>query len=198
MVADILQRACDAGHGVVPVGFVDDTPQLRGTSVLGLEVLGPVASLADVAHDAVIIAFGDNRVRRDLTERLLAAGEKFATAIHPTAIIAPSATIGEGTVICAGAMVGTRATIGRGAILNTRASVDHDSSLGDFAHVSAAGTVGAKTHIGEETLISLGASVISEMTVGARTIIGAGAVVVRPIPDDVVAFGVPARVRRRV
>ncbi|MEA2274291.1 MAG: hypothetical protein QOI98_2999, partial [Solirubrobacteraceae bacterium] len=66
--------------------------------------------------------------------------------------------------------------------------------LGDYAHVSAGGTVGANVRIGDETLIALSASVASERTVGARTIIGAGAVVVRDIPDDVIAFGVPARV----
>ncbi|MDQ3283828.1 MAG: acetyltransferase, partial [Acidobacteriota bacterium] len=90
-----------------------------------------------------------------------------------------------------------RAAIGRGVLLNTKASVDHDSVVGDFAHVSAGGTVGAKCTIGEETLIALGASVASDRTVGARTIIGAGAVVVRDIPDDVIAFGVPARVKSR-
>jgi acetyltransferase-like isoleucine patch superfamily enzyme len=87
-------------------------------------------------------------------------------------------------------------TAGCGVIINTRASVDHDSVVGDFAHVSAGATVGAQAHIGAETLIALGASITSRMTVGARTIVGSGAVVVAHIPDDVVAFGVPARIRR--
>jgi sugar O-acyltransferase (sialic acid O-acetyltransferase NeuD family) len=179
----------------VPIGFVDDTPGLAGTDVLGLPVLGPIASLRDVGHDAVIVALGDNRARRAMTERLLAGGERLATAIHPRACVAPSAIIGEGSVICAGAIVSPRVVIGRGIIINTKASVDHDSVVDDFAHVSAGATVGARTQIGAEALIALGATVISGMTVGARTIIGAGAVVVSPIPADVVAFGVPARIR---
>jgi acetyltransferase EpsM len=195
VVADILQRAHEAGSDAVPVGFVDDTPHLLGTAVLGLDVLAPIASLGDIAHDAVIVALGDNRARRAITERLLAAGERLATAIHPRACVAPSATIGEGSVIAAGATVTPRVVIGRGVIVNTNASVDHDSVVEDFAHISAGATVGGWAHIGAETLIALGASVTSRMTVGARTIIGGGAVVVAPIPDDVVAFGIPARIR---
>lgn len=195
VVADILQRAREAGSDAVPIGFVDDTPGLPGTFVLGLEVLGPFSSLEAIEHDAVIVAFGDNHVRRTLSERMVAAGERLATAIHPSATVAPSARIGEGSMICAGAVIAPRASLGRGVIINTRASVDHDSSVGDYGHVSAGAIVGAKTHIGAETLIAVGATVVSDLTVGARTIIGAGAAVVRPIPDDVVAFGVPARIR---
>jgi acetyltransferase EpsM len=196
IVADILQRAHDAGADAVPVAFVDDTPDLIGSAVLGIDVLGPVASLSGIAHDAVIVAFGDNEGRRAITERLLAAGERLATAIHPRACIAPSARIGEGSMICAGAIVSPRAVIGRGAIINTNASVDHDTVVGDFAHVSAGATVGAKCRIGAESLVALGASVVSGATIGARTIIGSGAAVVTNIPDDVVAFGVPARITR--
>ena len=195
IVADILQRAHEAGSDAVPIGFVDDTPGAVGTAVLGLDVLAPIAALKDTAHDAVIVALGDNHARRALTERLLAAGERLATAIHPRASIAPSATIGEGSMISAGAVVTPRAVIGRGVIINTNASVDHDSVVGDFAHVSAGATVGARCHIGAEALIAIGATVVSMMTVGARTIIGSGAVVVSPIPAGVVAFGVPARIR---
>ena len=196
VVADILQRAHEAGSDQVPVGFVDDTPHLLRTAVLGLDVLAPIASLGDIAHDAVIVALGDNGARRAMTERLLAAGERLATAIHPRACIAPSAIIGEGSVICAGAVVAPRVTAGRGVIINTRASVDHDSVVGDFAHVSAGATIGGMVQIGAEALIALGASIASRMAVGARTIVGSGAVVVSDIPDDVVALGVPARIRR--
>lgn len=195
VVADILQRAREAGSDAEPVGFVDDTPGLAGTDVLSLNVLGPVASLGDIEHDAVIVALGDNRARREMTERLLAAGERLATAIHPRASVAPSASIGEGSMISAGAVVTPRAAIGRGVILNTKSSVDHDSVVDDFAHVSAGATVGARCHIGAEALIALGATVVSGMTVGARTIAGSGAVVVADLPAGVVAFGVPARIR---
>ena len=188
VVADILQRAREAGSDAVPAGIV-------GTGVLGLDVLAPIASLADIGHEAVIVALGDNRARREMTERLLASGEQLASAIHPRACIAPSASIGEGSMISAGAIVTPRASIGRGVIVNTNASVDHDSVIDDFAHVSAGATVGARCRIGAEALIALGATVVSGMTVGARTIIGSGAAVVTHIPAGVVAFGVPARIR---
>ena len=185
IVADIVRGA---------VGFVDDVKE-PGTLVFGIPVLGSIASLATIEHDAVIVAIGDNRKRRELTERLVTAGERLATAIHPFTSIAPSATIGEGSMISAGAIVLPRAVIGRGVIVNTKGSVDHDSVVGDFAHVSAGATVGARCHIGAEALIAIGATVVSMMTVGAQTIIGSGAVVVAPIPAGVVAFGVPARIR---
>jgi sugar O-acyltransferase (sialic acid O-acetyltransferase NeuD family) len=194
-VADILQRAHEAGAPAVPMGFVDDTPELLGTTILGLPVLGVVDSLTTIPHDAIVVAIGDNRLRRIVTERLVAGGERLATAIHPFSSIAPTARIGEGSMISTGVLVQVRVTIGRGVMLSTKSSVDHDTVLDDFAHLSAGATVGGKVQIGGETLIALGASVTSGMKVGARTIIGAGSVVVRDIPDDVVAFGVPARVR---
>src|SRR5204862_8195833 len=94
----------------------------------------------------------------------------------------------------AGGILLPLAVVGRGVLLNTKSCVDHVSIVGDFAHVSAGATVGGEARTGEETLIALGASVISGRSVGARSVIGAGAVVVRDIPEDVTAFGVPARI----
>ena len=159
IVADILQRARDAGAPIAAIGFVDDTRSLGGSMILGLPVLGTIAALHTVEHDAIVVAVGDNRIRRAMTARLLAAGEQLATAVHPFASVAPSAHIGEGSMISAGAIVLPRATIGRGVLLNTKASVDHDSVVGDFAHIGPGATVGAHAQIGEEMLVALGASV---------------------------------------
>ena len=194
IVADILLRCREAGAPAIPAGFVDDTPGRAGSVIVGLPVLGTIASLASIAHDAIIVAIGDNRARRVITERLVTAGERLATAVHPFTSIAPTAFIGEGSMISAGALVLPRAMIGRGVLLNTKSSVDHDSVVGDYAHVSAGATIGGNVHIGDEAFVSLGASVTSGRAVGARTTIGAGAVVLHDIPDDVVAWGVPARV----
>jgi sugar O-acyltransferase (sialic acid O-acetyltransferase NeuD family) len=188
IVADILRDAA---------GFVDDRPAMRGTSVLGLPVLGPIEALHDIEHDAIVVAIGDNRARRDVTEGLLSRGERLIAAVHPFSSIASSATIGDGSIISAGAIVLPRAVIGRGVIVNTKASVDHDSVVGDFAHLGPGATLGGDVRIGAETFIALGTSVVSGRSVGARSVIGAGAVVVHDIPDDVTAFGVPARITTR-
>jgi sugar O-acyltransferase (sialic acid O-acetyltransferase NeuD family) len=188
VVADILLSA-----GTPAIGFVDDA-----LPPAPLPLLGTIADLPRIAHDAVIVGIGDNRARRDMSDRLVAAGERLIVARHPFSSVAASATIGAGSVICAGAVISTGATLGRGVILNTRASVDHDSEVGDFAHVSAGATVGAGCAVGEEAMIGLAAAVLSYRSVGARTLIGAGAVVTRDIISDVVAFGVPARVMRQM
>jgi sugar O-acyltransferase (sialic acid O-acetyltransferase NeuD family) len=197
VVADILQRAHAAGSGVMPIGFVDDTPALQGQRLVDLPVLGPIASLAHLAHDAIVVAIGDNRSRRALTAQFLAAGEQLVSAVHPAAFVAPSATIGEGAMVSAGALVLPRAIVQRGVIINTKASIDHDSEIEEFAHVSAGATLGGNVRIGREALVALGATVVSGRSVGARTTIGAGAVVTRDIPEDVVAWGVPARIVTR-
>jgi len=183
IVADIL--------GDRAVGFVDENPALHGTTVLGLFVF---ASFADVEHDGVIVAIGNNAMRRAMSERFVNAGERLATAIHPFTSIARSATIGEGSMISAGAIVLPNAVIGRGVLLNTKASVDHDSVVEDFVHIAPTSTVGANVRIGTETFLGLTTTVVSNITIGARVVTGAGSVVLRDLPDDVTAWGVPARI----
>jgi sugar O-acyltransferase (sialic acid O-acetyltransferase NeuD family) len=196
VVADILQRARGAGAGADVIGFVDDTPGAVGSTVLGLAVLGSVASLSAIPHDEVIVAVGDNRARREITERLRERGERLATAVHPRACVAPSVVLGAGSMVCAGAVIAPLVELGAGVIVNTQASVDHHSIVHDFAHVSAGATVGGRVVLGSEVLVAVGASIVSGLSIGDRTIVGAGAVVLSPMPADVVAFGVPARVRR--
>lgn len=192
IVADILEA-----RGTRAVGFVDDTSTFVGREILGVPVLGTVDRLAEFDHDAVVVAVGDNAARRQLTERLVQSGERFATAIHPFSSIAASARIGEGSMISAGALILPNAVVGRGVLINTKASIDHDTIVGDFVHVSAGCTVGARSRIGDDTLISLGASVTSGRSIGARVTIGAGAVVLHDFSDDVTAWGVPARIVQR-
>jgi acetyltransferase-like isoleucine patch superfamily enzyme len=56
--------------------------------------------------------------------------------------------------------------------------------------------MGGASRLGSLSQLGMGAVIIECVSVGTRTIVGAGAVVTRNIPDDVVAFGTPARVRR--
>ncbi len=196
IVADALLAARAAGAANELVAFVDDEPSRAGTNVLEIPVLGPLAVLGGAAHDAVIVAIGDNRRRREVSAALAAAGERFAIARHPFSSVARDVMLPPGAMVSAGVVVSPRATLGEGVLLNTNACVDHDTAVGAYAHVSVGATVGARCVIGGETLIGIGACVLSGVRVGAGTVVGAGAVVVRDLPDGVVAYGNPARVRR--
>jgi hypothetical protein len=95
------------------VGFLDDSLPV-GDTALGIPVLGSFASLSKhrAAADQVIVAIGNNAVRENLMHQLVAADWGFATVVHPRAIVAPSALLGTGSAVMAGAIVGTEARLG--------------------------------------------------------------------------------------
>ena len=197
VVADILLRAHEAGGDCIPIGFLDDDPSLMGTVIIGLPVLGTIAQLDDVDHDAVIVAIGDNRTRARVFESVRARGEQIVRAIHPAAVVAPDVRLGEGVMICAGVVVNTGTRIGDNVILNTGCTVDHHNRIGDHVHIAPGVHLGGEVSIGEGTLVGIGASVIPQRTIGAWSMVCAGSVVTKDIPAYATAAGSPARVIRR-
>lgn len=195
VVADILLARKDPTFA----GFIDDRDELQGTQVLGFPVFGNGCWLErETGRIRVTVALGvgDNLARQRLAEKCLAWGAELATLIHPTASMSPSAQLKPGTVVMAQAAVNPNAQIGRGAIVNTGAVVEHDVVIGDYAHVAPNATMGGASSLGDCSFLALNATVLQCVRIGSYSIVGAGAVAIHDIPDHVVAFGVPARIRR--
>ncbi|HXT71657.1 MAG TPA: acetyltransferase [Vicinamibacterales bacterium] len=195
VVADILLRMNELSAPVTVVGFLDDDAAQTGRRYLDLQVLGKVSDRRAVEHDAVVIAVGDNRVRQRLAAEFTSDGERFATARHPSAVIAPDVSIAPGTMICAGVVVNTGSVIGAHAILNTACSVDHHNRIGDCALIGPGVHMGGDVRIGTGVLIGIGSIVMPQRQVGEWTVVGAGSVVTSDLPSGVTALGTPARVR---
>ncbi|MDR1735103.1 MAG: acetyltransferase [Oscillospiraceae bacterium] len=143
---------------------------------------------------SAIVAIGSNGVRRRLSRQLLEAGIPLETIIHPSAILSPSATIGSGTLVCAGTVVNPDAAIGIGAILNTGSIIEHDCTVGHFAHISPGAVLAGAVQVGEAAWVGMGARVLPGKHIGKDTILGAGAVLLQDLPDGCTAVGVPAHV----
>lgn len=182
------------GSGFAIKGAFDDKPEqakLRGIKVEdGVRILGQNFAKLDAP---MIISVGSNLRRSELVALLNA---EYGLAIHGSAIISHTATIGAGSVMLHGAIVQAGAKIGSHVLVNTAASIDHDNIIEDYAHISPHATLCGHVHVGEGTHIGAGAVVIPCVRIGKWCKIGAGAVVIRDVPDFSTAVGNPARVIR--
>jgi sugar O-acyltransferase (sialic acid O-acetyltransferase NeuD family) len=190
VVADVGRSA---GH--VLRAFVDDAPDRQGGRIWDLPVLSWEALLEKAGAPGALVALGigDSVARERAFSRLVAAGLEVATLVHAAAVVAPTATLGEGAVLMAGALVNPDAVIGRGAIVNTGAVVEHDCRVGAFAHLSPNAALGGKVTVGDRTHLGLGAVALPGVRIGSDVRVGAGAVVHRDVADGVTVVGVPAR-----
>jgi UDP-perosamine 4-acetyltransferase len=179
------------------VGFIDADSDRVGTEVNGIPILGPINMLDKLRRQNVagaIVAIGDNRVRRSYAEAVLQSKLELVTAIHPTAVISRSATIGRNILIAAGAILNAETQVADSAIINTGAIIEHECRIGQAAHICPGAVLAGRVQIGEGAFVGLGAKIIPCMTVGVNAIVGAGAVVVEDVPADTTVTGVPAKV----
>ena len=100
VVADVA-RACGYGEVV----FLDDA-KFDGKNVLKFD---PSLEKADV-----IVAIGDNKIRRIIQERVKNAGFGVVNLIHPGAAVSASVQIGEGAVVMPHAVINARTAVGEG------------------------------------------------------------------------------------
>jgi UDP-perosamine 4-acetyltransferase len=197
--AKVLLDALQVRGDVDVVGLVDSDPDLKGMKVLGVTVIGGDEALEGLRRDGVSHAFlgvggtGDNEPRRRLWDLAHSHGFQLLSVIHPSAVLSPSASLGEGVCVCPGAIVGAGARLGCNVIVNSGAIVEHDCDIGDHVHVASGAVLAGGVTVGEGAHIGAGASIRQGVHVGRGALVAMGAAVVADVPDRAVVAGVPAR-----
>lgn len=193
VVLDILLQA---GRYEI-AGLLDNNTDIHGRRIDGFPVLGAIDDLVPLAeaHRAagVLVAIGDNGVRRGLARRIEAAGLDLISAIHPAATIARNATIGRNVVIAAGAVVCAHCQVGDSVILNTGCIVDHQTMIGEGVHICPGVRIAGRVKIESGVFVGIGATIVPKVTLGCESIVGAGTVVIEDVPALATVVGVPAR-----
>lgn len=191
----ILEALLEAGIEVIAV--VDSDAERHGTTLLDVPVVGGDQELQRWRPQDILLANGigstGQRHRRHLFERMKAAQYRFATIIHPSAVIGREAMIAEGGQVMAGAVLQPGVLLGRNAIVNTGARIDHDCVIGDHCHVAPGAVLCGGVRVDLDAHVGAGAVVIQNMVIGEGALVAAGAVVVRPVSAGGRVGGVPAK-----
>lgn len=179
------------------LGFIDDNIQIQGRTVDGYKVIGTTSAAKNYPGAYFICAVGSARIRKTLVEKIKATvnGAKFATLIDPACVCCRERIqIGEGCIICANTYITLDIKIGSHVYIGGNGTVGHDAQLGDFVTLYPGVNVSGSTGIASGCELGTGTQIIQGLSVGSNTIVGAGSVIVRNLPPDCTAVGVPARV----
>lgn len=152
----------------------------------------------DIGSKRVLICIGDAAARHRVLRQIDAAGAALATLIHPTAYVARTAAVGEGSIVAPFAFVGPFARLGRNCLVNVQCVIGHDVELGDSTVLSPGSDINGHGRTGIAAFLGAGAIVHPRVSLGAYSKLSAGSVLSQNTGAGFLMHGNPARGRQMV
>jgi sugar O-acyltransferase (sialic acid O-acetyltransferase NeuD family) len=174
-------------------GFLSNQPDDLNGFDLPVQILGDDDHYEVESDDCFVLAIGAIETRKRLATRLKRAGARFLTFRHPTALISPTASLGEGVIVCPFAIVSVNVTIADFVLLNVYTSCAHDATVGKFCVLSPYATVNGFAVLEDEVFMGTHATVTAHRWIGSRASISANSVAMTDVRADTLVQGVPGR-----
>ncbi len=181
------------------MGFIDCENVLlpkfitdKGYGILGND--NTIDNYSPQAHFHLALGSNQMVVRQRLIQRIQQLNLKTISVIHSSTYISPTSIIGQSVAVLVHAVVHTNAQIGDFCCINTGSIVEHDCKIGKNVFIQPRSVLAGNVSVGEHSVIGVGASIRDGIKIGSNCIIGGGAFVCEDIPDNSIAYGVPAKV----
>jgi sugar O-acyltransferase (sialic acid O-acetyltransferase NeuD family) len=194
-VVDVIDAINSVGPQFETCGYlVDEAYQTPGQLINDLPLLGSIEWLRGRTDVVVVCGIGAPEVRRRMVMNAEDIGCRFATLVHPQAVLTRWISLGEGSVITAGCILTNQISIGRHVHVNLHCTIGHDAVLEDFSTLAPGVSVSGRVCLGQGCYIGTGANIIERRTVGPWSVIGAGSTIVNDLLPNTTSVGSPARV----
>jgi sugar O-acyltransferase (sialic acid O-acetyltransferase NeuD family) len=142
-----------------------------------------------------ILALGNPIYRKLVADKLELIGGKLTSIIASSALLGKyEVELGNGLNIMHQVMIGNAVKIGEGSLINAFSSIHHDTRIGEYCEVSPHAALLGGSILGDFSSVGANATILPNVKIGSNVIIGAGSVVTKDVPDNSLAYGVPAKV----
>lgn len=151
-----------------------------------------------LGNNEVVLGLGNPKHRKMFYETLSERGAIFPKLISPKAHVSDFGnSIEVATCVMTGTIITADVKIGIGCLINLNCTIGHDVSIGDFCEFSPGTHISGRCTIGNNCIFGTNSTVIPDISIGNNVVIAAGAVVTQNLPDNCMAAGVPAVIKKR-
>lgn len=141
----------------------------------------------------IIVAVGEPEHKIALYHKVKHAGYLLTKLVHPMACISPSAVLGEGVIVKMGSFISCDTVIEANTSIEIGCMIAHDCVIQESSQISSGVSLGGGSMVGTGVFIGMNACVKEKTKIGSHSIIGMGSIVLRDIPENVIAWGNPAK-----
>ena len=145
-------------------------------------VLGDPEQYQPDGSDRFVLAIGNMEARQRIVESLRAKGARMLSLVHPLALVADSARLGEGVLIYPYAVVSHDAVLDDCVKLNFFTCVGHNASLGKYCLLAPYATVNGFSVLEDLVYMSTHSTVGPQVRVGQGATISANSCATRDVP----------------
>ncbi|MEO7445650.1 MAG: acetyltransferase [Ferruginibacter sp.] len=150
-------------------------------------------------HPAFVLGTGNSVLREKLANLLTGYGGILESVISNTALLSSlDVSLGKGLNIMHRVVIEPGVKIGEGTLINAGVLVHHESVIGKYCQVCPGSVLTGNVVIGDYCMIGSGAIILPKVHVGKNVVVAAGSVVINNLPDNVMAAGSPAVIKKNI
>lgn len=139
------------------------------------------------------IGYKSMRLRKDIYERLFAAGFNQPSYIHETAFIDPSAKLGRNCFIMPGVVIERNVIIGDNVMVWSNSTICHDTVVGSYCFIAANSVIGGNCKIGRSSFLGFASTIIQNTETDEETLLGAMSLLKNNTNGSGKYIGIPAK-----
>ena len=174
-------------------GFIDDNIHALDGYECDYSIIGTIKDWLPKEDEEFALAVGSPELKRRIVNILKSKGAKFATIVHPTAMLSEFAKCGEGLIMFPNSKISCNTIVGDFVTL-LATPIGHDTTIGDYTVISGGCNIVRNVKIGNDVFLAAGVCIAQDICIGDGAYLGLGSVVLKDVPAGATVFGNPARI----